>query len=471
VVRAQLAWLKKKLFGGGQSEKTDRAQLPLQLEELEKTAPAPAPTQTIAYERRTPQPAERKVPAEAFAHLPVQETVEIVPALVRADPARYERIGEERTFEVDVVPPKLFKREIVRPKFRDKRDRTQPPVVAPAPARPVPGGHVAAGLLAWVAVAKYADHLPLFRQEKMLRRWGAPIARQTLCDWIGKVTEWLEPLQRCLHRDLLEGGYLQVDETPVRCNDPDHPQGGTSQGWLWALSRPGGDVAFFWRLSRRHGELPPLLKDYHGLLHSDGYEAYAAFASTHDKVVWLGCWAHARRKFHEALQEAPARAGFILHLIGQLYHWEKQWDRRRVGPDLRTALRQSHFALTLRLLKRVAQHLLGRVLPKSLLGQACAYLLNHWTPLTAHCDHGRSKLDTNSVENAIRPSALGKKNWLFVGHPDAGDRAAVLYSLIVSCQRRGIDPFAYLKDVLARLPAMTNQHDLSVLTPAKWKPA
>jgi len=126
--------------------------------------------------------------------------------------------------------------------------------------------------------------------------------------------------------------------------------------------------------------------------------------------------------------------------------------------------------MTLSLLKRTAVHLRGRVLPQSLLGQACTYLLGHWEVLVAHCDHGCSRLDTNWVENAIRPSALGKKNFLFVGHPDAGQRSAIIYSLVVSCQRRAIDPFVYMKDVLGRLPAMTNFDDLAALTPARWKP-
>ena len=151
VLRAQIEWLKKQLFGGGKSEKLDRTQLLLKLGELEKLAAASAPTQTISYERTVRQE-KRPLPAENFTRLPVQEVVEIVPAPVQAEPAAYEKIGEERTFEVDVVPPKLFKREIVRPKFKRRDDRTQPPVVAPAPARAVAGGYASAGLLAWIAL-------------------------------------------------------------------------------------------------------------------------------------------------------------------------------------------------------------------------------------------------------------------------------------------------------------------------------
>jgi hypothetical protein len=321
--------------------------------------------------------------------------------------------------------------------------------------------------------AKFCDHLPLYRQEKMLARWSnakpgqAPISRQNLSDWVGAATALLEPLVKRMKQDLLAGGYVQADETPVRCNDPDLCDGRTTTGYLWGLSRPGGDAVFEWRLSRCHDETEKLLGDYQGLLQSDGYEAYPAYVRGHPDVVWLGCWAHARRKFHDALAEAPARAGFVLRLIGQLYHYESQW--RSTGPALRAAFRHGHFGLTLSLLKKVAQRLQSLCLPRSQLGQACTYLLAHWTPLTAHLEHGRTQLDTNAVENAIRPSKLGQKNWLFIGHPQAGDRAAVLYSLIVSAQRRGHDPHAYLKDVLTRLPAMTTKDDLTPLLPAHWR--
>jgi transposase len=474
VLKAQIEWLKRKLFGGGQGERLDRKQLMLQLSELEKLVSAPSPPvppASITYER-APAREKRPLAAEVFAHLPVQETLVIEPEEVKAAPEAYERIGEERTFEVDVTPPQLFKREIVRPKYRVKADRSQPPVVAPAPARPVAGGYASAGLLAWVALGKYVDHLPLYRLEQMSARWGAQISRQTMADWIRIVADWTEPIYKHMHRELLAGGYVQADETPVKCNDPDEKRGGTTQGYLWVISRPGGDVLFDWRLSRRHGELTTLLTaDYKGVLQSDGYEAYAAYARAHEGVTWVGCWAHARRKFFEAQAESPQRTALVLRLIGHLYRYEREWDQAKAtGPALRATLRQSQFALTLKLLKRIARHLSGKVLPRSLLGQACTYLLNQWEPLTAHLRHGQTRIDNNLVENAIRPSAIGKKNWLFIGHPDAGQRSAIIYSLVVSCQRHGKDPHAYLRDVLSRLPRMTNRDDLAPLTPARWQP-
>ena len=503
-LRAQIGWLKQKLFGGGQSERLDRAQLQLALGELEKLADAVVETTKLISYERARATEKRPVAAEVFAKLPVMETVVIEPEAVKAQPESFERIGEERTFEVDVVPPKLFKREIIRPKYRVKADRMLPPVVAPAPARVVQGGYASAGLLAWVALSKYVDHLPLYRLEQMSARWGAQISRQTMADWIRMSAECLEPLYKYMHRGLLAGGYIQADETPIKCNDPDvgarqrvdgaarraaqgersgcpqrglrreQKRGGTSQGYLWVISRPGGDVVFDWRLSRCHGELTTLLtENYKGVLQSDGYEAYASYARRHEGVVWVGCWAHARRKFFEAQKDNQKIARVALKLIGRLYAWERTWDQSGVTQaQARADLRAQHFARPLRWLHALASHLIGKkiVLPSSLVGKACIYLLNQWEPLTAHVRHGETRIDNNLAENSIRPTAIGKKNWLFIGHPDAGQRSAIIYTLVVSCQSHGKDPSVYLRDVLTRLPRMTNRDDLGALTPARWQP-
>ena len=468
-LQAKLALLLKKYFGGGHGETLDQAQLLLEIDGLKKEIAAVTPsTETITYERSAGPATKRTLPAESFAHLPVRETIEVVPEAVKKDPSLYEKIGEERTFEVDIVPPKLFKREIVRPKFKHLLDRSRAPLLAPAPVRIAPGGFASAGLIAWALTAKYCDHLPLHRQEQMLARWGAPISRQNLCDWAGLATTFLEPLVKRMKTDLLQGGYVQADETPVRYNDPGLRDGQTAQGYLWALSRPGGDVVFEWRLSRQHEAAETLLGDYQGILQSDGYAAYPAYVRAHPGVAWVGCWAHARRKFFDAASERPKTAARVLRLIAQLYQLETQWDEQEVG-DKRAALRQEHFARPLARLNWLVRALQARVLPQSGLGKACAYLLGHWQPLTAHLHYSHTQLDTNAIENAIRPSAIGKKNWLFVGHPDAGDRAAVLYSLLGSCRRYGHNPHEYLKDMLTRLPAMTTKDDLRPLLPSQWK--
>jgi transposase len=472
-LRRELAWYKKQMFGRT-SEKLPAESLAQGKLGLEETPVAEAKRQTVKYERRVVPAEKRPLPAEVFKDLPVVETVEIVPEEVKADPEAYEQISEERTFEVEVIGPQLVKREIVRPKFRKKADREMAPVIAPALPRVAVGGYASAGLIAYVVISKYQHHLPLYRIEAMSGRWGATLSRKTMADWVRIASDWAEPIYKLMLTRLLQGQYLQCDETPVKFIDPDEKGRGAVQGYLWVVSRPGADVVFDWRLSRRHGELTSLLgDDYVGILQSDGYEAYAAYARTHNTVAWVGCWAHARRRFFEAQGESPRVAKAALRLIGRMYLRERKWDEEKLEPWQRCREREKPegLARTMKSLHRLAEWARRRVLPKSALGKACDYLLSQWEPLVSHLHYGETRLDNNLVENAIRPSCIGKKNWLFIGHPDAGQRSAILYSLIVSCERRGKDPMAYLKDILTRLPRMTNQDDLGALTPENWQPA
>jgi transposase len=470
-LEARIAWLEHRLFGSGRSEKLDRNQLLLELEQLQQQFETEKKLQKISYEREV-APAKQTPRAleDAFAKLPVDEVKVIEPAEVQAEPEKFEKISEERTFEVDVVPPKLFKREIVRPKYRRKDSPAQPPVVASAPARPVQG-HASAGLLSWIVVSKLCDHLPLFRQSKMFARWGARISRQSMNDWFRITAQWFEPIWKLMDHELLAGDYLQVDETPIRCNDPDEQDGRCRQGYLWVKSRPGGNVVFHWRMGRQHAVVGEILKGFAGVLHADGYEAYPNYAAVTPRITYAACWVHARRKFFEAQAESPKLVRLVLRLIAKLYRLEAEWDERGVTADARTQLRQSRFARSLKWLRQIAINLRSRCLPRSGLGEAASYLINQWDALCAHLAHGRTKLDTNCVENAIRPSALGKKNWLFVGHPEAGQRMAVLYSIILSCIRHGKEPLAYMRDVLSRLPSLTNKDDLRPLLPSNWQQA
>ena len=467
-LEAQVSWFKKQVFGGGKSEKLDPTQRQLALGVDEARAGVVERTEKIAYER-TKSRSSRVNPAEAFAELPITETLEIIPEPVKRDPDLYERMGEERTFEVDLLPARLVKREIIRPKYRHRLDRMRAPLLAPMPPRVVPGGYASAGLIAAVVIGKYVDHLPLARQEQISRRWGATISRQTMCDWVEVAAMWLGPIYRHLHGQLVAGPYLQADETPVRCNDPDHAPGKTRQCYLWVISRPAGDVVFSFRETRCHDELPSLLGAFRGVLQADQYGAYASHERKTEGIVRVGCWAHARRKFNEAVEQSPKAANLVLRVISGLYRLERAWDEANVG-ERRAELRREHFARPLRWLRYLATALGRQVLPQSQLGKACSYLLNHWDVLVAHQQHSFTRLDNNLVENAIRPSAIGKKNWLFIGHPGAGQRSAIIYSLVVSCQRHGKDPLAYLRDVLRRLPSMSNHDDLTPLTPAAWQP-
>lgn len=226
---------------------------------------------------------------------------------------------------------------------------------------------------------------------------------------------------------------------------------------------------FAWRQSRRHDELTSLLAGFKGVLQADAYGAYASYERNQEGVVRVGCWAHARRYFHEAIDERPKAAHTVLRVISRLYKLESKWDEEKTG-QARADLRRVHFDRPLYCLRRIAEGLAKQALPQSRLGKAFTYLLNHWSVLIAHQNYSYTRIDNNLVENTIRPSAIGKKNGLFIGHPDAGQRSAIIYSLVLSCKRRGIDPLQYLRDVLRRLPSMTNQDDLTPLTPSAWQP-
>jgi transposase len=281
--------------------------------------------------------------------------------------------------------------------------------------------------------------------------------------------DWLRPIYEHIRTGVMAGGYVQVDETPIDYLEPGH--GRTRQGYLWTGSRPGGDVFYHWEASRAAACLDQIIPvDFTGTLQCDGYSAYRTFANGRNGAIELaGCWAHARRKFYEAMEQSPRTAAWLLRQIQNLYRIEARLREHHAGPRLRQAVRASQSRPIVERFQRALVRLKSsrRHLPQSLLGQAIDYTLGQWPTLEVYLANGRVELDNNLVENAIRPTAIGKKNWLFIGDADAGQRSAIIYTLIESCRRRGLDPFAYLRDVLTRLPNMTNWQ-IPEVTPQAW---
>jgi hypothetical protein len=283
-----------------------------------------------------------------------------------------------------------------------------------------------------------------------------------------QIAQLAGPVYRAIKEDLLAGHYLQADETPIRYLDPD-VKGKSQQGYLWTYSRPGGDVLFEWRTSRSREGPEAFLKCFRGKLQTDGYAAYESLARARQDLVLVGCWAHARRGFHEALGESNLAAWFVRQ-IGLLYAVEKKLRRQKAGPALRQAVRAWQSRPVLERLQRAMKLVRQRTLPQGLLGQAIDYALIRWEALTRYVEDGVLEIDNNLIENAIRPSALGKKNWLFIGHPTAGERSAILYTLLGSCRRHNLNPFDYLKDLFTRLPA-AKITEIKQFTPAAWAKA
>lgn len=472
-LKAEIAWLKHRLFGAGKGEQMDKAQLLLDLGEatgqLEKLLDQPK--QKISFERKVPMPREAQSTAEHFKDLPVNETLVIEPEEVKKDPALFEKIGEERTFEVDITAPQMFKREIIRPRYRHRLNRLHPPLVALAPQRIIQGGYASAGLVAWVVTGKYVDHLPLYRLEKMTDRFGARISRKTMTDWIEVASFWLKPVYEQMRKGLIEGPYVQADETPVNFLDPDSKKKQTSKGQLWVMGRPGGPVVFDWCINRAHKAAASLLGNFNGLLQADGYQAYDRLGESNPGIIRLGCMAHVRRKWFDSLRDHPREAELALRIFARIYALEKRYREESLNPQDRGQRRKRELPELFKRIRKVAMICQRKALPKSFLGKAASYTLAQWASLERLIEHGLAELDNNLIENAIRPSAIGKKNWLFIGSPEAGGRTAILYSIIVTCQRYGVEPHAYLKDVLQRLPQMTNQEDLTELLPQNWKQA
>jgi transposase len=471
IVLQQVDYLKRQLFGKKSEAGLDPNQRELGLElseegeEKEKDeAPPAAPKPPRSKGARRSTRAQR-LPD----NLPVREET-IMPLNVQAEPEAWRQIGEEVSDQLEKEPGYFYLRRTIRPKFVKKDAAHEPPVVALAPRTLIPGGFYGASLVTEIVLDKYLDHLPLYRlEQRYLRQFGVHLPRQTMSDTLEQVAIRAEAVVWVMEQEVWKTGYVQMDETPIRCLDPEKP-GGSFRGWLWTVAGPsGGDVIFRWEESRGHEVLMKWLPaDFEGWVQRDGYSAYAAAARRLGaKIVWVGCWAHVRRKFYDAAVAGDRVAQWFLTQIGLLYAVEDQARERRLVPVLRQRERAVTSALVMARLKKACQLKLMSSRPKSLLGQATAYALGQWESLEVYLENGRVEIDNNGVENAIRPSAVGKKNWLFFGAPEAGGKSATFYSLLGSCLRRGINPRQYLCWLFERLPSATNQN-VAELTPRAY---
>ena len=465
LLRQKIDALVKRVFGSS-SEQVDRQQLEL-LAAPAPSTPLETPNVKPAQPARAATPRKERTPRYP-ENLPVVEEV-IDPPPVQAQPEQYRCIGREVSEQLDYEPGRFLRRRLIRRKYVHKTELDPIPLIAPLPARLLERSVPAAGLLAQIVVSKFCDHVPLFRQEQIYHlRHQVYLPRQSMTRWVELVAEWLQPLYEQIRTGVLGGGYVQVDETPIDYLEPGH--GKTRQGYFWTCNRPGGDVFYRWETSRAAACLDHLIPvSFKGTLQCDGYSGYRSFANGRQGIALAGCWAHVRRKFFEAQEQAPKVAGWLLHQIQLLYAVEARLRQHRAGPQLRAAVRAQESRPVVQRLQKALVRLKtkGRHLPQSALGAALDYALGQWPTLELYLADGRLEIDNNLVENAIRPTAVGKKNWLFIGEAEAGQRSAILYTIIESCRRRGIDPYAYLKDVLTRLPGMTN-HQIPQLTPEAW---
>ena len=460
--KAKLQALLKRYFGRS-SERLDPNQLALAWAAVEAdhalaTPPPPAPVQ-----RQPRTPSVRR--EQRLEDLPVLETITLdLPEAQKLAPdgTALVKIRDEITDEVDYQPGKLFRRQIIRPVYASPRHLGAPQVAA-LPARVIPGGQVGPGLIAHVLLSKYVDAIPLFRQAAMLDRLGPGFTRQAMGQWVEHGAGLLRPVYLELQKAVIQSGYVQGDETPIRVLDPARP-GAAREAWLWTFLSPGQrSVVFDFKLTRSHEPALAFLRNFSGVFQTDGYAGYPKALRMlpepqRQGIIHAACMAHCRRPFVAALEAGDERAAPFLAYLGALYRIEAEW--REATPAARALARGTqatawlvpmHLALT-----RAAAD--TSILPQSALAKAVHYALARWPELTHYAEpgHGHVQIDSNQVENCIRPSAVGKKNFLFVGHPDAGWRSAVLYSILGTCKLQGINPWRYLTWALPRLAAATN---------------
>ena len=447
-LKHQLAGQRRHRFGA-RSESLDQLELTLEEEEIALAAEAPVRQDTAAAPDKKRQPKRRPLPD----HLPRNETVLSAGDACADCGGRLKRLGEDVTEELEYVPGRFVVNRIVRPRMACTCCETFHQ--AELPSRPIERGRPGPGLLAHVLVSKYADHLPLYRQSQMFGREGIELDRSTLADWVGKSAALLEPLADAIGRHVLRGEAIFADDTPVKMQAPG--TGKTKTARLWAYARDerpwAGDAppAAWYRFSTdRKAERPgDHLKEFEGWMHADGYAGFEELYRS-GRVREVACMAHIRRKFVDVQQsQGSAIAEEAIKRIADLYGVEKQ--ARGKPPDERARIRQEKAKPTLDDLEVWLGAQLRRISAKTPLGGAIRYAITRLKRLRPYIDHGILELDNNTAERAMRPIALGRKNYLFMGSEGGGQSAAIAYTLIETAKLNGIDPQAWLTDVLDRI--------------------
>ena len=446
-----LAKMRRMQFGR-RSEKIAQQieQLELQLEELESTPePPPIVPEEPAKAARPPRPREPlppHLPREVKRHEPEAQSCPECGGGLR-------EVGEDVSEMIDFVPAQFRVIRHVRPKYSCSGcDRM---VQMPAPSRPIARGHATAGMLAQVLVSKYADHLPLYRQSVIYERSGVDLSRSTLADWVGASRGLLEPLIEALRRYVMQASKVHADDTPVPVLAPGLGKTRTARLWAYVRDdRPAGSsdppAVWFGYSPDRKGEHPARhLGEFRGTLQADAYAGFNQLYET-GGIREAACWAHVRRKFYEleAAHRSPIAAE-ALRRIGELYAIES--DIRGKPPDVRRSERQARAAPLLSAMKNWFDESLGMLSRGSETTRAIRYALNAWPALTIYCDDGGVEIDNNAVEREIRAVALGRKNYLFAGSDGGGASAAGMYVLIGTAKLNGMDPSAYLRQVLERI--------------------
>lgn len=461
--------LRQRLFGRKSEQSVDPQSPQLAMfneaESLAVETVAEADEEVVAPEPAKKRGKRKPLPAE----LPRVEVIHELPEheLTCDCGCRKQAIGEETSEQLEIIPMQIRVIRHIRKVYACKGCENAP-VTADKPAQLIEKSMASPSVLAMLLTTKYADGLPLHRFEKVLKRHGVEIPRQTLARWVMLCGDHLQPLVNLLRDRLLDSPVIHCDETRLQVlKEPDRDPG--SQSWMWVQTGgpPDHPVILFDYTTSRAQEVPQrLLEGYRGYLMTDDYAGYNAIAAQ-EGVERLGCWAHARRKFIEAQKAQPkgktGRADMALNLINKLYGIER--DTKDADDARRYETRQSQSQAILTQLKAWLDKTLGQVTPQSALGKAVSYLASNWSKLIRYTEAGNLPIDNNPAERAIRPFVIGRKNWLFSDTPRGAHASALIYSLIETAKANGQEPYAWLRHVLECLPQAKTVEALEALLP------
>jgi transposase len=450
----------------------------LQLELLAEEEPGTTLDEVAAEARRAPlleAPPRHRRPhpgrQRLSENLPrVEEVIPCAEQTCRECGATTTVIGYDESEQLDLQPARYFVRVVKREKRACRCCQTGTVTMPPLAPRIVEKGLASDRVVVETVVAKYSDHLPLYRQAAILEREaGLEIGRATLDGWVMRVGESLEAVVSAMRQDLLRASYLQADETivPVQMHDK---RGADHQAYLWQYGRPGGETVFDFCLGRGREGPQKFLGQWEGILQTDGYQAYDQIGGP--KLVHVGCWAHARRKFVDAVKvnrEDGAAIQMVLRMDG-LFLVDRDAREKQMSLEQRLSTRREHAAGWAEEIRQECARLAATVLPKSALGKAVAYTLNQWPKLRRCFDYREVELSNNLAENSMRPIALGRKNWLHVGSPKAGPKVAAILSIVESCRRLRVPVKGYLLDILPGLDGR-KVSEVAQLTPSRWSAA
>lgn len=462
-LKHQVAIFQKMLFGSRQEqhkaiENPEQTNLEF-TEKVDLDLPQDIEVQKATYHRKVKNTkrtdySKLEIPAD------LERVVTVIEPLDKADDMV--KIGEEITELLAITPQKFFVKRIVRPKYA--KANKEGVTIAELPSRPIQGGVVDVSLLVMLLLDKYVDHMPLYRQLKKYERLGVKLSDSTVGSWVAESIKLLGYLHEELVERVKKSKYLQADETPIKVLDKDK-KGTTHRGYYWVYHDvENGLVLYEYDPSRGQTAPTNFLMGYQGYLQTDGYSVYDALPN--NKIKLAGCMAHARRYFFDAQQNDKTRATWMLDKLQDLYAIENEARKNNYSNEQRFIIRQEKSLTLLTEIKNWLNQNQLEVTPKSPIGKAISYTNTRWIKLCLFASDGMLEIDNNLVENAIRPIALGRKNYLFAGSHQAAARAGIIYSFVTCCKKNNIDPYKWLENTLTKLPD-TKKSELYKLLPVK----